>query len=87
MSGDRSRSAAHFLAGAHLELVLAQDYAQCGLDEMALRSRISSASCFWRAGNVAAARVAFQGLIREFPDQAESLQRIIAELEIDYPEQ
>ena len=50
----------HFLAAAHLELVLANDYEQAGDRELARRSRISAASCFWRAGEVGSAHSIFE---------------------------
>ena len=50
MRGDRTDATRHFLAAAHLELVLANDYKQAGQSDLARRSRLSAASCFWRAG-------------------------------------
>lgn len=85
MGGDRSRAATHFLAGAHLELVLADDYLHAGLEDMALRSRISAASCFWRAGRVDTGRLLLDELLRDFPSQVASIQEVIGELEHDYP--
>ena len=52
MQGDRSSAARHFLAAAHMELVLAADFDACGDTELAMRSRLSAASCFWRAGRL-----------------------------------
>ena len=49
--GDRPDATRHFLAAAHLELVLADDYAQAGQAGLALHSHVSAASCFWRAGH------------------------------------
>jgi hypothetical protein len=40
----------HFLAAGHLALVLADDYEQVGETELAIRSRLSAGSCFWRGG-------------------------------------
>jgi len=54
--GDRSAATRHFLAAAHLELVLIDDYAAAGFADLALRSRLGAASCFWRAGDVDRAR-------------------------------
>ena len=85
LGGDQARAAPHFLAAAHLELVLANDYAQAGQDEMARRSRLSAASCFWRAGQVQPARTLFDAMIQDDPAQAAAIQRVIAELEQDYP--
>jgi hypothetical protein len=43
IEGDRAASTRHFLAAAHLELVLAEDYTAAALDKLALRSRYSAA--------------------------------------------
>lgn len=51
MRGDREAARRHSLAGAHLEVVLAADYEQAGEGELALRSQLSAASCFWRGGS------------------------------------
>src|SRR5207245_8008101 len=57
-SGNREAARRHFLAAAHLELVLAHDYEEAGEPELALRSRISSASCLWSAGQIEPGRQA-----------------------------
>jgi hypothetical protein len=85
MRGDRAGAARHFLAGAHLELVLADDYSEAGDGNMALRSRLSAASCFWRAGDAVQARSLFEAMIRDQPGQATAIQEARAELERDYP--
>ena len=87
MANDRATAARHFLAAAHLELVLAEDYAAAGAAELALRSRISAGSCFWRAGQVAQARAVFDALLQAHPDQAAAVQRVVAELQADYSAQ
>ena len=51
-SGNREAARRHFLAAAHLELVLAHDYEEAGEPDLALRSRISLASCLWSAGQI-----------------------------------
>jgi len=56
MRGDRPSAARHFLAAAHLELVLAADFDEIGDADLAVRSRLSVASCFWRAGDPLSAR-------------------------------
>jgi len=71
----------HFLAAAHLELVLAGDYDQAGDADLARRGRISAASCFWRAGDPDRALAMFDDLIQEAPDQADEIREIIEELE------
>jgi hypothetical protein len=85
MRGDRSATSRHFLAAAHLELVLADDYAQAGQTDLAQRSQLSAASCFWRAGRPEQARELFTMLLHEHPTQAPVIHQIIAELEHDNP--
>ncbi len=85
MQGDRAAAGRHFLASAHLELVLAHDYAQSGDAELALRSGLSAASCFWRAGDAARARHLLDNLANEKPDRAEEVRRVLAELEASCP--
>jgi hypothetical protein len=80
LAGDRTAAARHFLAAAHLELVLADDYEAAGAADLALRSRISAASCFWRAGETARAQALFDELRKAHPAQAAALQQVIAEL-------
>lgn len=85
MRGDRTDAARHFLAAAHLELVLANDYTQAEQSDLALRSHLSAASCFWRAGRSDQARELLATLMQEHATQKPAIQQIIAELEHDYP--
>ncbi|HEV3261887.1 MAG TPA: hypothetical protein VG013_33865 [Gemmataceae bacterium] len=85
MRGDRAGIARHFLAAAHLEVVLANDYEQAGQTDMALRSRLSAASCFWRAGRSAAARELIDALVENDPSRAKEAHQLRTELERDYP--
>ena len=64
MVGDRHSAARHFLAAAHMELVLAADFEGCGDTELAVRSRLSAASCFWRARDTQAALGLIQDMLR-----------------------
>jgi len=80
MAGDRSGARRHFLAAAHLEMVLAEDYATAGAPELAIRSRLSAGSCFWRAGQIDQARAVFDAVRQDHPEQAAELQRILADL-------
>ncbi len=80
MAGDLVRAARHFLAAAHMELVLVNDYVQAGQDDLAFRSHMSAASCFWRAGQVDHARAVFEALIRDYPMQADAIQKAMEEL-------
>lgn len=85
MRGDSAGATRHFLAAAHLELVLANDYAQAGHDELAVRSRLSAASCLWRGGQSEHARTLFGDLVQNHPAQAAVIGEALAELEQDYP--
>jgi hypothetical protein len=80
MNGRNEKAAQHFLAAAHLELVLAADYDQAGEPELARRSRISAASCFWRAGNPDAARPIFDALTQADPARAGEVQELLGDL-------
>ena len=85
MRGDHKEAAKHFLAAAHLELVLADDYAQAGQPELALRSGISAASCFWSAGHQDRARPLFDELLQSHPTQTGAIRQVLEDLERDYP--
>jgi hypothetical protein len=87
MAGDREGARRHFLAAAHLELVLAHDYEEAGEPELALRSRISSASCFWCGGEIAQGRQALEALKGQQPGQSAAIDEVLAELTRDYPPQ
>ncbi len=81
MGNQQTEARTHFLATAHLELVLAGDYQRAGDTDLARRGRISAASCFWRAGDSERARTMFDELIQESPDQADEIREILEELE------
>lgn len=81
MRGDRSVAARHLLAAAHLEFVLADDYAEAGQDDLALRSQISAASCLWRAGHVEEAQTALERIVRDDPSTKREVQEVRKELE------
>jgi hypothetical protein len=81
MGNRQTEARTHFLAAAHLELVLADDYQRAGDPDLARRGRISAASCFWRAGDPDRARTMFDDLIQEAPDQADEIREILEELE------
>lgn len=85
MRGDRANAAVHFLAAGHMEQVLALDFAAAGETDLALRSRLSAASCFWCAGQLDQARTLFDVLLKEYPDCASEIQKVMAELAQDYP--
>jgi hypothetical protein len=85
MRGDRAEASLHFLAAAHMELVLAADYDRAGDGDLALRSRLSAGSCLWRGGQPEQARPVFEALAQKHPEQVAEIQRVIAELAMDYP--
>jgi len=85
MRGDRASAGLHFLAAGHMELVLAADYEQAGESALALRSRLSAASCFWRAGQPDQARALFETLLQACPDRAVEIRQVMTELAHDYP--
>jgi hypothetical protein len=81
MRGDRESSIHHFLAAAHLELVLASDYEEIGDSELALRSRLSAASCFWRAGQPERARSMIDQLSQSDLSRSAMIQKVLEDLE------
>src|SRR5262249_4821573 len=85
MAKDREAAVRHFLAAAHLELVLASDYQAAGDRDMAWRSAISAASCFWRAGQQDKARQVFAALSQSNPAETDTIQSLQDELARDYP--
>jgi hypothetical protein len=85
MRHDKAGTVRHLLAAAHLELVLADDYAAAGDKEMAMSSQISAASCFWRAGHVEEAQQLFDTLARANPGEESSIKELISELQRDCP--
>ncbi len=80
MEGQTSDARKHFLAAAHLELVLAGDYENAGDAELSRRSRISAGSCFWRAGETSNAQAIFDELSQVDPKRASEIQEAIDEL-------
>lgn len=85
MRGDRASAALHFLAAGHMEQVLAVDFAAAGDSDLARRSRLSAASCFWRAGQLDHARTLFDALLKDCPAHASEIHKVMAELAQDYP--
>lgn len=65
--GDKTAAMLHFLAAAHLELVLAGDYEEAGNVDAAFRSRVSAGSCFWRGGEPQEASAPFDELLESHP--------------------
>jgi hypothetical protein len=85
MRGDSSAAARHLLAAGHLELVLARDYAAADQASLAVRSRISAASCFWRAGQISEARQTLAELLQDHPERASEISRVREQLEKQPP--
>jgi hypothetical protein len=85
MCGDRAAPVRHFLAAAHLELVLADDYQEAGDPEMALRSWLSAVSCLWRGQQREKAQHLIDDLLQAHPSRAGAIQQVAAELARDYP--
>jgi hypothetical protein len=85
MRKDTDAAVRHFLAAAHLEIVLAADFRAVNRDDQSLRSLISAASCFWRAGRVAEAERVFDEVNQTFPAQADTVRQLREELTRDYP--
>jgi hypothetical protein len=81
MRGDRSSAARHFLAAAHLELVLASDFEEASEADLAERSRMSAASCFWRAGETSTARGLLEEMLQAHPERAATIRGLLDDLE------
>jgi hypothetical protein len=79
--GDDQAAARHFLAAAHLELVVAEDYSANGQDSLAFRSRLSAASCLWRGGKAEEGREILNELIASEPQHESEIRFVIADLE------
>jgi hypothetical protein len=84
LARDGEGATRHFLAAAHLELVLAKDYEQVGEGRLAFRSRLSAASCLWRAGRTTEARELFATLESEVSDHAEEVRRTLDDLQASF---
>jgi hypothetical protein len=85
MRGDRDTSIRHFLAAAHLELVLAADYGEIGDSDLALRSRLSTASCLWRGGQPERARNLIGQLSQDDPSRSALIRKVLEDLEGEGP--
>lgn len=81
LRGDADAASRHLMAAAHLELVLADDYAEAGDPAMSARALISAGSCFWRGGDPNRGREILEAVIQDYPDQTDDAVSIIADLE------
>jgi hypothetical protein len=80
MREDLAEAKRHLLAAAHLELVLAEDYAAAGEESLAIRSRISAGSCFWRGGDNQRGRQVLEEIVRDHPEREKTVQSVIDDL-------
>jgi hypothetical protein len=85
MRGDTEAASRHFLAAAHLEIVLANEYVEAGEQELAIRSQISAASCLWRGRQTDHAISILNSLSQNHPEHAASVQSVLADLKSKYP--
>jgi hypothetical protein len=81
MQAERDSATRHFLAAAHLELVLAADYDQSNEPELALRSRLSAASCLWRGGQCDRARRLIDQLSETHAAESARIRKVLEDLE------
>lgn len=81
MRGEAATAQKHFLAAAHLEQVLADDYREAGDLELCRRSLISAASCFWRAAELARAKHLFDELQKGDPSRSAEIDQVIDDLQ------
>jgi hypothetical protein len=84
--GDRAAAIRHFLAAAHLELVLSTDYSVAGRKDLANRSLIGAASCFWRGGEYTRSREILSEMSATNGDGATLAADTIVDLEANFPE-
>jgi hypothetical protein len=85
MQADRDAAVRHFLAAAHLELVLAADYDEAEEHDLALRSRLSAVSCFWRGEQIDQARRLIEQLNEAYPARSASIRNVVEDFDINVP--
>jgi hypothetical protein len=85
MQADREAAVRHFLAAAHLELVLAADYDDVEEHNLAFRSRLSAVSCLWRGEQFDRARRLIEQLHEAYPARSESIGKVVEDLETNVP--
>jgi hypothetical protein len=64
---------------------LPKEYQESGDGDMALRSRLSAASCLWRGREKEKAERILGELLQEHPSQAAAIQQVADELARDHP--
>ncbi len=65
--------------------MLAHDYDEAGEPDLALRSRISAASCLWSGGDIEQGRQALERLQVQYPAQTTAIAAVMAEPRREYP--
>jgi len=80
MRGERGPALRHFLAAAHLELVPAADYDEAADPDLAFRSRLSAASCFWRGGQDQLAQNLMEQLAQTHPEHSTLIHKVLDDL-------
>ena len=83
--GEMAEARKHFLAAAHLDRILADDYLSVNAAALSERALLSAASCFWRAGAVQESADIFAELKREFPGRVKDIEEVEAELAREFP--
>jgi ABC-type transport system involved in multi-copper enzyme maturation permease subunit len=79
--GDTQNAIRHYLAAAHMCLVLAEEYADNAQFESALRSRKNAVSCFWRAGHTLQARLLLEELKQENQFLSQEIDGVVLDLQ------
>lgn len=85
MSGRTTDAKRHFMAAAHLELVLSGDYQEAGEQTLSRRSTLSAASCFWRAGETTRAQGILSDLMTSDPLATDAAQELLDEFQSHRP--
>jgi hypothetical protein len=87
MRRDRESATRHFLAAAHLELVLAADYDEVEEHDLAFRSRLSAVSCLWRGEQSDRARRLIEQLNETYAARSQSISKVVRDPEMNVPAQ
>ena len=78
---DQDAAVKYHTAAAHLDLLLADEYAEEGDRFLDFRSRLSAACGLWKAGQVEVARQQFATLPGQFPERARHIEICLEEME------
>src|SRR5262249_47802398 len=81
---DEESAVRHFLAAAHMFVVLAEEYADNAQFDLALRTRENAICCFWPAGHERQARLLFEELKQDNPVFAGDIDSIVLDLTQHY---